>query len=92
MLSWNFSIRSYAHVQFYKRYLDSSAKTSNLRVNHLLTMVTFSYSSRNFLLATGNYLNKKNGVFGNICLSGKVEMIDFNPASFIVFILTARLC
>ena len=23
-------------------------------------------------------------IFGNICLSGKVEMIDFNPTPFIV--------
>ena len=41
-LSWNFSIGGYAHVQFYKRYLDFSTKTSNLQVNHLLTVVTFS--------------------------------------------------
>ena len=31
-----------------------------------------------------NDLNKKNRVFGNICLSGKVEMIDFNPTPFII--------
>ena len=76
-LSCNFSIRSYAQVKFYKRYLDFSTKKSNLRVNHLITMVTF-------LLAVSNELNKKNRVFGNICLSGKVEMIDFNPSPFVV--------
>lgn len=44
-ISSNFSIRSYVHVQnvqFFKRYLDLSTKTSNVRVNHLLTMETFS--------------------------------------------------
>ena len=37
-----------------------------------------------FLLAISNDLNKRNKVFGNICLSAKVEMIDFNPIPFIV--------
>ena len=38
----------------------------------------------NFLLVISNDLNKKNRVFANICLSGKEEMIDFNPMPFIV--------
>ena len=74
----------YAYEQFCKRYLDFSTRTSNLRVNHSLTMVTFSYGLGNFLLAISSDLRKKNKVFGNICLSGKVEMIDFNPIPFIV--------
>ena len=37
----------------------------------------------NFLLAISNDLYMKNRVFGNICLSGKVERIDFNPIPFI---------
>ena len=36
-----------------------------------------------FLLAISNDLNKENRVFGNIWLSGKVEMIDFSPTPFI---------
>ena len=37
-----------------------------------------------FLLAISYDINEKNRVFGNICLSGTVEMIDFNPTPLIV--------
>ena len=83
-LSCNFSIRTFAHVQFYKRQLEFSTKTSYVRVNHLLATITFSQGLGNFLIAISNDLNKKNRVLGYICLSGKVEMIDFNPTPFIV--------
>ena len=46
-------------------------------------MVTFSWGLGNFLLAISNDLNKKNKVVGDTCLSGKVEMIDFNSIPFI---------
>ena len=36
---------------FYKRYLDFSTKTSNLRVNNLVTMVTFSQGLGNFFIS-----------------------------------------
>ena len=37
-----------------------------------------------FFSAISNDLNKKNRVFGIICLRGKEEMVDFNPIQFIV--------
>ena len=44
-------------------------------------MVTFSYGLGIFFFAISSDLNEKNRVFGNIYLSGEVEMIDFNPSA-----------
>ena len=45
-----------------------------------------------FLLAISYDVNEKNRVFGNICLSGTVEMIDFNPTPLIVLSSSQQGC
>ena len=61
-----FKYHKLAHVQFYERCLEFSTKTSNLRVNHLLTMINFQLGLREISLASSSDL-KKNTVFANIC-------------------------